>query len=98
MKLGVEMPLTDRNANFVGTHFGGSLYSMVDPHLMVLLIHRLGPDYVVRDKEANIDKSPAWVLVRHDPHYRRSGRDRPQDPLRAAETQDLTKSLKKLRK
>jgi acyl-coenzyme A thioesterase PaaI-like protein len=51
----VEMPLTDTNANFVGTHFGGSLYSMVDPHLMVLLIHRLGPDYVVWDKEANID-------------------------------------------
>jgi len=51
----VEMPLTDRNANFVGTHFGGSLYSMVDPHLMVLLIHRLGPDYVVWDKEASID-------------------------------------------
>ncbi len=51
----VEMPLTDRNVNLVGTHFGGSLYSMVDPHLMILLIQRLGPDYVVWDKEANID-------------------------------------------
>ncbi len=50
----VEMPLTDRNVNLVGTHFGGSLYSMVDPHLMILLIQRLGPDYVVWDKEANI--------------------------------------------
>ena len=51
----VEMPLTDRNVNLVGTHFGGSLYAMVDPHLMILLIQRLGPDYVVWDKEANID-------------------------------------------
>ncbi len=51
----VEMPLTDRNVNLVGTHFGGSLYAMVDPHLMILLIQRLGPGYVVWDKEANID-------------------------------------------
>ena len=51
----VEMPLTERNINLVGTHFGGSLYSMVDPHLMILLIQRLGPDYVVWDQEANID-------------------------------------------
>ena len=39
----------------VGTHFGGSLYAMVDPHLMILLIQRLGPDHVVWDQEANID-------------------------------------------
>ena len=53
-ELRVEMPLTDSNVNLVGTHFGGSLYSMVDPHLMILLIQRLGPDYVVWDMEANI--------------------------------------------
>ena len=51
----VEMSLTDRNVNLVGTHFGGSLYSMVDPHLMILLTQHLGPDYVVWDKEANIN-------------------------------------------
>ena len=51
----VEMQLTDRNANLVGTHFGGSLYSMVDPQLMILLAHRLGSDYVVWDKAAHID-------------------------------------------
>ncbi len=51
----VEMSLTDRNVNLVGTHFGGSLYSMVDPHLMILLTQRLGPDYVVWDKEASIN-------------------------------------------
>ena len=61
----VEMPLTDQNVNFVGTHFGGSLYSMVDPHLMLLLIHRLGPDYVVWDKAASIDfRKPGRGTVR----------------------------------
>jgi hypothetical protein len=41
--------------NFVGTHFGGSLYATVDPHLMILLIHRLGADCVVWDGAASID-------------------------------------------
>lgn len=50
----VEMSLTETNRNLVGTHFGGSLYAMVDPHLMILLIQRLGPDYVVWDREATI--------------------------------------------
>ena len=51
----VRMPLEKSNTNFVGTHFGGSLYAMVDPHLMILLIRRLGPDYVVWDQSATID-------------------------------------------
>jgi len=49
------MPLEASNANLVGTHFGGSLYAMVDPHLMILLVHRLGADYVVWDRSATID-------------------------------------------
>ena len=61
----VEMPLSDSNLNLVGTHFGGSLYSMVDPHLMILLIQRLGPHYVVWDKEARIDfRKPGLGTVR----------------------------------
>ena len=51
----VEMPLRVENANLVGTHFGGSLYAMVDPHLMVLLSARLGPEYTVWDKSASIE-------------------------------------------
>lgn len=54
-ELRVRMPLEEANTNLVGTHFGGSLYAMVDPHLMILLIRRLGPDYVVWDKSATID-------------------------------------------
>ncbi len=51
----VRMPLTERNRNLVGTHFGGSLYAMVDPHLMTLLTLRLGPEYLVWDRAACID-------------------------------------------
>jgi len=51
----VQMPLEESNTNLVGTHFGGSLYAMVDPHLMILLIARLGPEYVVWDRVATID-------------------------------------------
>lgn len=43
------------NRNAVGTHFGGSLYAMVDPHLMLLLMQLLGKGYVVWDKSAAIE-------------------------------------------
>ena len=43
------------NRNYVKTHFGGSLYAMTDPFLMVMLIHILGKDFVVWDKAASID-------------------------------------------
>jgi len=51
----VEMPLTILNKNYVGTQFGGSLYSMVDPWYMLMLIKNLGPDYIVWDKAATIN-------------------------------------------
>lgn len=50
----VEMRLRRWNANYVGTHYGGSLYSMTDPFFMVMLINILGPEYVVWDKAASI--------------------------------------------
>ena len=53
-RIDVEMPLRFYNRNYVGTHFGGSLYSMVDPFYMLMLINILGPDYIVWDKAANI--------------------------------------------
>lgn len=51
----VRMPLEESNANLAGTHFGGSLYAMIDPHLMILLVGRLGPEYVVWDHSAFIE-------------------------------------------
>ena len=50
----VKMPLTRFNFNAVGTHFGGSLYAMCDPWLMLILMHHLGRDYIVWDKAAAI--------------------------------------------
>src|SRR3954470_13096465 len=51
----VEMTLSPLNRNFVGTQFGGSLYSMCDPFFMLMLMMQLGDDYVVWDKSATID-------------------------------------------
>ena len=51
----VEMRQHWYNTNYVGTHFGGSLYSMADPHYMLLLMRRLGKGYIVWDKSASID-------------------------------------------
>lgn len=51
----VSMNLTRWNRNYVGTQFGGSLYAMVDPFYMLLLIECLGRDYIVWDKAASID-------------------------------------------
>lgn len=50
----VEMNLRFWNSNYVGTHFGGSLYSMTDPFYMLMLIENLGRDYIVWDKSATI--------------------------------------------
>jgi len=61
----VEMPLRWWNRNYVGTHFGGSLYSMCDPFYMLMLIHNLGPDYIVWDKAATIRfKKPGKGVMR----------------------------------
>ncbi len=53
-EIDVEMKLRRWNANYVGTHYGGSLYSMADPFFMVMLIENLGKDYIVWDKAASI--------------------------------------------
>lgn len=50
----VELPLSWRTRNYVGTIFGGSMYGAVDPMYMIMLIHCLGPDYVVWDKAATV--------------------------------------------
>jgi hypothetical protein len=50
----VEMKLRPWNRNFVGTHYGGSLYSMTDPFYMLMLISNLSSEYIVWDKAAHI--------------------------------------------
>ncbi|WP_408096085.1 DUF4442 domain-containing protein [Peredibacter sp. HCB2-198] len=51
----VAMKLTFYNKNYMGTQFGGSLYAMVDPWYMLMLIKNLGPEYIVWDKAATIN-------------------------------------------
>jgi len=53
-EIDVEMKLRWWNRNYVGTHYGGSLYSMTDPFFMLMLIENLGKDYLVWDKSASI--------------------------------------------
>ncbi len=53
-EIDVEMKLHWWNANYVGTHYGGSLYSMADPFYMLMLLENLGKGYIVWDKAASI--------------------------------------------
>lgn len=50
----VELRLRFWNRNYVGTHYGGSLYSMTDPFYMLMLMENLGREYIVWDKAATI--------------------------------------------
>ena len=51
----VELKLRWYNRNYVRTHYGGSLFSMTDPFYMLLLLKKLGKDYIVWDKTAEIN-------------------------------------------
>jgi len=61
----VRMKLSRFNRNYVGTQFGGSLYSMCDPFFMLILAEALGRGYIVWDKAATIRfKRPGRGTVR----------------------------------
>ncbi|PHV09757.1 DUF4442 domain-containing protein [Chitinimonas sp. BJB300] len=51
----VSLKLHWYNRNYVGTHFGGSLFVMTDPWYMLMLMQILGRDYYVWDQSASID-------------------------------------------
>lgn len=51
----VRMGLHWWNKNLFGTQFGGSLYSMCDPHFVFIVMRNLGPGYLVWDKAASIE-------------------------------------------
>ena len=70
----VDLRLRPWSANFVGTLYGGSLYSMADPFYMLMLIENLGPGYIVWDKSASI-------------RFRRPGRGRVSAQFRLSEAQ-----------
>ncbi|MDD9951538.1 MAG: DUF4442 domain-containing protein [Zetaproteobacteria bacterium] len=57
-----ELRTTRRNANYFGTHFGGSLFAMCDPFYVFLLMHKLGRDYYVWDLRSTIEFRKATSL------------------------------------
>src|SRR5271167_4847746 len=83
----VEMKLRFWNANYVGTHFGGSLFAMTDPFYMLMLMSNLGRDYIVWDKAATI-------------RYRTPGRGTVRAEFRLSDSQidDIREKLKTLPK
>jgi len=50
----VELRQRFFNRNYVGTHFGGSLFAMTDPFWMIMMLRRLGPGYLVWDQAGEI--------------------------------------------
>src|SRR3546814_2161826 len=51
----VELRQRWYSRNFVGTHFGGSLFAMTDPFWMIMTMQALGDGYIVWDKAATIE-------------------------------------------
>lgn len=51
----VELRMRPWNRNYVGTHFGGSLFAMTDPFWMLMVLHHLGREHYVWDKAAEIE-------------------------------------------
>lgn len=53
----IDVELRERfyNRNYVGCHFGGSLFAMTDPFWMLMVMRNLDRSYIVWDKSAAID-------------------------------------------
>jgi len=98
-----RMPLRFWNANYYGTHFGGSLYSMCDPFFVLILAPALGDGYAVWDKVATIRfRRPGRGLVRARFEISRerveeirqlADRDGKAEPLFTAEVRDAAGEL-----
>lgn len=76
----VRLDLTPDNANFFGTQFGGSLFTMIDPFVVILAAQQLGPEYAVWDKSVEIDfvrpgTGPVTATVEMSPEVVQEMRD-----------------------
>lgn len=54
-KIITQLRLYGLNRNYMGAHFGGSLFAMTDPFYMLMLIRNLGKQYNVWDKTGSIE-------------------------------------------
>ncbi len=65
----VALRMRALNRNYVGTHFGGSLFAMTDPFWMFLVLRNLGSEYTVWDKAGHIEfVAPGRETVRAEFH------------------------------
>lgn len=56
----IKIPISYKNRNYIGSIFGGSLFSAVDPIPMIQLMYIFKEEYIVWDKSAHIRfKRPA---------------------------------------
>jgi hypothetical protein len=63
-ELHLRLRLNVWSYNYVGTIFGGSMFSASDPFYMLMLLRALGSNFVVWDKSANIRfKKPARTTL-----------------------------------
>jgi len=67
----VQLALRFYNRNYVGTQFGGSLFSMTDPFYMLMLLYHIGGEHFVWDKQSEINfiqpgKGPVYADFRMD--------------------------------
>jgi acyl-coenzyme A thioesterase PaaI-like protein len=83
----VRMKLHFWNANYVGTHFGGSLFAMTDAFYMLMLMANLGREYIVWDKAATI-------------RYRKPGKGTVRAEFRLSDSQieDVTREIEDIAK
>lgn len=80
----VRLPLSWKNRNYVGSMFGGSMFSATDPVAMIQLIHLLGEDYVVWDKQSTIRfKRPARETLYATTAFTQSDLDHMRDCVAA---------------
>ncbi len=83
----VTLKLTPFNRNYVGTQYGGSIYSMCDPFYMILLMENLGKDYIVWDKSATITfKKPGKTRLHARFHITESQYREIRDQLEQGDT------------
>jgi len=64
-EIDVELRMGLLNRNYMGSHFGGSLFSMTDPFFWLIVSRALGRDYVVSHKGGRIEfLKPGYGVVR----------------------------------
>lgn len=94
LKVAVEIPISYKNKNYVGTIFGGSMLSATDPIFMTQLINILGDEYVVWDKATSIRfKRPATKSIYVDFNFTEKEIEEIKEDVAQKKEIDLVKNI-----